>query len=573
MYSSSIIINSEREKKLTDMIKVKNMKTINSLKNEEIINKQKKKISLDSIKNIMNNHNDYTLRKYNINDFHLLKFKPKRLLKLKEQGKSQIPFYNMGGLSLDFDKTFSSDDKRFKNKSNLNQNLITSLSENERLMNSNNDTEFKSMYILKFAKNSEEFNKLKNYVDLIDENNDKIIFQETFSKILKLIENLNKLYLNNMDYNTNNNSNNLSVINNYETSPVKSSFLNTNLKYENRNKANNNIINFFTYTSNNLNAYKNMNSTGTTSTNYSSPSYNLNMKKLIMVWSDFLILLNKFLSQIFNECSICKRENKKYKKKVYSDELKLNNKTKELDDIKKYVNRFDVNIKINHQIHKEKEIKEIKKEFKKKENEYMLMIYKLEDEIKDLTLLLEKNKNYYDEYMNISKEIDKNKKQCEILKIKFNKELQDNNVKILIEKDLQDELKIKIEELKEEINEIKKEKEASKKTNIELHAKIKKLEMVITEKEENILMLYEELEHYMRLFNLEKFNHNNLINEFNILEKKIYKIEEENHKEKQMKKNEVNDNKKIELLSPKQYKQDDNFGSPSATNFSKNNNS
>ena len=480
----------------------------------------------------------------------------------------------MGGLSLDFDKTFSSDDKRFKNKSNLNQNLITSLSENERLMNSNNDTEFKSMYILKFAKNSEEFNKLKNYVDLIDENNDKIIFQETFSKILKLIENLNKLYLNNMDYNTNNNSNNLSVINNYETSPVKSSFLNTNLKYENRNKANNNnIINFFTYTSNNLNPYKNMNSTGTTSTNYSSPSYNLNMKKLIMVWSDFLILLNKFLSQIFNECSICKRENKKYKKKVYSDELKLNNKTKELDDIKKYVNRFDVNIKINHQIHKEKEIKEIKKEFKKKENEYMLMIYKLEDEIKNLTLLLEKNKNYYDEYMNISKEIDKNKKQCEILKIKFNKELQDNNVKILIEKDLQDELKIKIEELKEEINEIKKEKEASKKTNIELHAKIKKLEMVITEKEENILMLYEELEHYMRLFNLEKFNHNNLINEFNILEKKIYKIEEENHKEKQMKKNEVNDNKKIELLSPKQYKQDDNFGSPSATNFSKNNNS
>ena len=479
----------------------------------------------------------------------------------------------MGGLSLDFDKTFSSDDKRFKNKSNLNQNLITSLSENERLMNSNNDTEFKSMYILKFAKNSEEFNKLKNYVDLIDENNDKIIFQETFSKILKLIENLNKLYLNNMDYNTNNNSNNLSVINNYETSPVKSSFLNTNLKYENRNKANNNIINFFTYTSNNLNAYKNMNSTGTTSTNYSSPSYNLNMKKLIMVWSDFLILLNKFLSQIFNECSICKRENKKYKKKVYSDELKLNNKTKELDDIKKYVNRFDVNIKINHQIHKEKEIKEIKKEFKKKENEYMLMIYKLEDEIKNLTLLLEKNKNYYDEYMNISKEIDKNKKQCEILKIKFNKELQDNNVKILIEKDLQDELKIKIEELKEEINEIKKEKEASKKINIELHAKIKKLEMVITEKEENILMLYEELEHYMRLFNLEKFNHNNLINEFNILEKKIYKIEEENHKEKQMKKNEVNDNKKIELLSPKQYKQDDNFGSPSATNFSKNNNS
>ena len=86
----------------------------------------------------------------------------------------------------------------------------------------------------------------------------------------------------------------------------------------------------------------------------------------------------------------------------------------------------------------------------------MILIYKLEDEIRNLTILLEKNKYYYDEYKNISREIDKNKRQRELLKIKFHKELQDTNVKILIEKDNQEELKVKIEKLNERIEEMKK---------------------------------------------------------------------------------------------------------------------
>ena len=581
MNNSNIIINSNEHKKLTEIIHVSNLNSSQNMKKTEKINKQKlKKISLNSIKNRTTNLNALSLRNNNITEMHLLKYRPKRLIKLKEQGNCQIPFCNMGGLSLDFEKTFSSDDKRYKINSDLNQNILTNIPENERLMNSNNDTEFKSTFIFKFAKNTEEFNKLSTYSELIDDNNEKRIFEETFSKISKLIESQNKLYFNNIDNNTNTSTNNnISVVNNYDVSPLKTNFFNS--KYQNRNKSNNDLINLFTYTSNNLNTYSNLNNTGMTSTNMSSSNNNKNMKKLIIFWSEFIVLINKLLSQIFKELSICKKENINLKKKSYRDELKLNNKINELDDLKKYINRFDINMKINHQIQKAKEIKELKEEFKKKENEYMLLIYKLEEEIKNLTLLLEKNKSYYDQYKNISKEIDKNKRQCEILKIKFNKELQDNNIKILIEKDYQDELKININELKEEINEMKKEKEVSKKVKIELQAKIKKLEMIITEKEENILMLYEELEHYMRLFNLEKFHHNNIINEFNILEKKIYKIEEENHKEKQMKKSELNNNKKLDLLSPKHYKplspihfrNDDNYGSPTPTNFTQNNNS
>ena len=363
------------------------------------------------------------------------------------------------------------------------------------------------------------------------------------------------------------------MINNYEIFPQKINFLNTITKNPIRNKSNTDITNFFTYTSNNITSNNNSINSVITSTKYSSSNNNLNIKKLIIFWSDFIVLITKFISKILNEFNLCKKENEKIKKKSYKDELKLNNKINEVDDLKKLLNRFDINMKINHQIQKDLEIKQLKKDFKKKENGYLLSIYQLEEDIRNLTLLLDKNKFYYDEYKNISKEIDINKRQKELLKIKFNKELQDTNVKISIEKDNQEELKIKIEKLNEYINEMKLEKEKIKTVNIELQAKIKKLEMIINERNENIRMLNEELEWYIRKLNIEKFNFNNFKNEFNILEKKIQNLEEEKQKEEQRKKNENLDDSNNNNLSPIPNKNGDIYASPSPTDFSQNINS
>ena len=43
-------------------------------------------------------------------------------------------------------------------------------------------------------------------------------------------------------------------------------------------------------------------------------------------------------------------------------------------------------------------------------------------------------------------------------------------------------------------------------------------------------MLNEELECYLKKYDEEKFHHNNIKNEFHILEKKFYKMEEEPQK-------------------------------------------
>jgi hypothetical protein len=569
------VLTNPNEDKLIDILKACNLYKENNFRKCDSFNRQKlKKVTLNSIKN-QRNQNSKLLKNNNITEISLLKYKPKRLLKLSEQGNSVIPFTNLGGSSFDLEKTFSSDDNKYKLKININQN------DNEKLLNSNNDTEFKSTYFFRFSKNLKDFNKLNNFCELIEDNNDKRIFKNIFDNISKLIESQNKLLFNYIDLNTNNsanNSKNISMINNYEKSPVKIDYLNTNSQYQHLSKSNSDLINVLinSNSSNNINKYSNINNSEVSSIHSSSPNLNLNFKKLVIFWSNFIVLINKLLSQIFTEFSKCKKDNIKLKKKSYRDELNLNYKMNELDDLKKYMNRFDVNLKINQQITKQEEISELKKDFKKKENEYILLIYKLENDIKDLTLLLERNKDYYNQYKDISKDINKTKKQCELLKIKFNKELKSSNTKILVEKDYQKELNIQIEELKEEINKKEKEIEDAKNKNIELKAIIINLETIITEKKENILMLYQEFEYFMRKYNEEKSNLKDIKNEFKALEKKLNKYvekekEEKLKKEKRIKKNKIKENKDLNPISPKHNKKEDNNASPSSINIAQSN--
>ena len=516
--------SNNNSKQLLEMIKINNFKKARILKEPYMINKTKSptynipkfplnpRINLKG-SNMNNSQNNFT-------EIHFLKYRPKRLTTLKEQGYCKLPITSIGGTSVDFEKTFSSRE----NKKNLyhqkSENSFNNMLDSKNFSNYNNDSEFKAKYILKLTKNSQEFNKLESFGELINDNDNRRIFTEIFSKLSKLVDYQTKIYINNNDYNSNNNNN--SIIKNYNISPIKvnDSIDSSTSRPPIRNNSNLNLPNYLAYTSNTLNNRSITNSTSFVSSN------NINIKKLMIFWSEFIAYINKLLTLIFSQYSSSIKENTKLQKVSYNNERKLTNKSNELDELKRYLNRFDVNMRINQQIQKKKEIKELKQSYNKRENEYILSIYKLENEIKNLVLLLDKNKGYYDEYKNISKEIEKNRRQCEMLKNKFNKDLQESNTKILIEKDNQEELKLKVEELNKEINEMKLEREIWKKNNIEMQAKLKKMEMIIGEKEENIVMLNEELDCYLRKYDEEKFHHNNLRNEFRILEKKLYKLEE-----------------------------------------------
>ena len=503
-------------------------------KKYKIITKNLKNVSLNVLQNgnkspkILNLGNNY------ITEFHLVKYRPKRLTKLNEQGNSQIPITEIGGNSFELEKVNKSIDKKviFNNKTGT--NLFSDLISENNVKNNLTDNEFKSYYILKFAKISDDFKKIKNFGELMNESINKRIFDEYFEKLSKLIETQNKLYFNNIEYIPNN----INLNDNYPNinTPNISSYnsiippinFNETTKNRTRNKSVQDIQNIFSNTSNNLNLTKYNNSINntylTTLTTFNSSNFNnfnKNMKMLFSTWSEIITYFTKFIVHILKEISVYKADNLSLRKKNISDETQLNKVSRELGELKRYINKFDISNKIYSQMHKENKMNEMKKAFQFKENEYKLKLYILENEIKSLTTLLDQNKIYYNKYLNLSKEVGKNKKENELLKVKFNKELQENNIQFLVEKDLKEELNLKIEKLNNELNEIHEEKNEVKKINVEMQSLIKKLRNEINEKEENIMMLNEELESYIRKYYEEKSKYFTTLKDLKLLEKKI----------------------------------------------------
>ena len=215
----------------------------------------------------------------------------------------------------------------------------------------------------------------------------------------------------------------------------------------------------------------------------------------------------------------------------YDYELKINTQMKQIDDIKQYLDKY-ISKKIKGEKSKENTIKNINAKFLQKENEYLMHNFQLKDEIFSLVKLLDKNKSYFDKYIQAKKEINDNKKNNDILRLELNKELQDKNLEYALEKDQKEELIIKLDELNESIKELKEERDYNKRIEIENNAQILKMKIVLNEKNEHLMMMNEELEHYIREYEKEKNNHQNSLNSLRALENRIYNKDKQQDKEK-----------------------------------------
>ena len=208
--------------------------------------------------------------------------------------------------------------------------------------------------------------------------------------------------------------------------------------------------------------------------------------------------------------------------------MKINNLKKELNDLKNYLNKYNTSKRIFEEKEKENSIKIIKDKYLHKENEYVISMYKLEEEIHSLIQLLDKNKNYYNRYKEVENEINIKNKNNDMLRLRLNKELNEKNLQFLIEKDKTEELFNKLQELNGVIKELKEQKEKQKRQEIEINAQILKLNITIEEKNENLMMMNEELEYYIREYNKEKYNHLNTIAVLRSLENRIYNEKKDN---------------------------------------------
>jgi chromosome segregation ATPase len=257
----------------------------------------------------------------------------------------------------------------------------------------------------------------------------------------------------------------------------------------------------------------------------------MNKKKILVICADYSFYIIRFIGLLLKQIKEYKNEIIKLLKNNHEYELKINTLTKELDDIKNYLNKYSISKRIFGEKEKENAIKLIRDKYTHKENEYIVSMYKLQDEIHSLMNLLEKNKNYFNKYKEVEKEVNNNKKNSDLLRIKFNKELHEKNLQFAIEKDKREELINQLNELKNTIKELKEQKDQQKRQEIEITAQVLKMKIVIDEKNENLMMMSEELEHYMREYNKERYNYQNTLTVLRALENRIYNEEKEKKNE------------------------------------------
>lgn len=496
-------IISKKKNEKTNQSKPKSLKFLNTdifinNKNKEISYRNKAPMTCTSFYHNYKNSNK-TSRK--------MSYKPKRLVKISG---GEIPLKFLGKATLDYTKTFykiKGDNFEQKSSDTRRKNTVFNPLEDEE-NNPNNHAEFKTSSGIKFAQNSNNLFKLKKIINIISENR-KRNYEDIFNKMLKLLDNQSQLFFQ------------------YDIEGDKNDFSKMGTTLNTLSTQKSNILNF----RNNL--IDNNNNVSI-------------IRKIISLCIEIGSTFYKFLTIIISELREKHNENIRLINKSNEQDIRVSQITKEIESLKKYYNRFDVNAKIYLQQGKENSIKNIKDNFNKKENEYILNIYKLEGEIRDLIVLLDKNKEYYNKLKETEKEVEKSKKYNEEIKSLYNKEIHEIIIQSANEKDREEEMNNKMHDLEEIINKLKNEQEENKRKEIETNAKVKKMRMIINEKNENIYMLNEELEWYIREYQKEKFHHNNTKTALQILENRIFKDDDKIEKSKKNESEDKKQNNEIE---------------------------
>ena len=343
---------------------------------------------------------------------------------------------------------------------------------------------FKNEYILKFARNAEIFNNFEKNSDLISDN--KIDnFKDIFMKIKRILKNQANLFFDNLNI-----KNNIEEDSKQDKNDIKSGFY----KYKSSKKYILPKI-FKTLPNEEPNELENSN---IENSRIDSTLNIKNKETIITGWYQLCSLMNKFIFLIFSELKDSKDNIRKLNQKLKDYEVRLDNNKKEIENMKSFLNKYQVNSTIFLKIKNEKEIEKIKSTFNKKENEYILSNYKLKSEIKNLTSLLDENMKYYNNCKELEKEIELGKKKNEDLKSFYNQELHEKNMENIIKSEKEDELSEKIKELENIIEGLQNDKDEYKKKEVENEIKIRNLYMNIQEKNENIAMQNEEVEWFLR---------------------------------------------------------------------------
>ncbi len=213
----------------------------------------------------------------------------------------------------------------------------------------------------------------------------------------------------------------------------------------------------------------------------------LTWRNLLNYFFEYSNEFTNIIHFLFEEIKILQNKILDLEQKIFDKDNELQIKIDELNEVNNIIKKFDLTAKKKEDEKNEKDIKKIKLRATQNENAYIITIYRLEDEIKNLTELLKKNKISINEIETLKNQNNEKIKEIDNIRNDYNQELNDMHAKITF-------LKEKIEEIKEEKNILKEE---NKNLKNEIDNKKHRISILEKDKEDlNILLQKKDIKIY-----------------------------------------------------------------------------
>lgn len=420
--------------------------------------------------------------------YQTIKLKPKRntdfpSLKLRIQGNKH--FFRNGKIDIEKPLSQMKLENNIKSSDNIMELYQEKIDENlvnkEFTITNKKVINFKSEQIKLFSKISGDYTNFKKFVNFINDRH-KLTLNFYLSQLSNLIEiQRNVLFIDNANYS-------------YFESKIKDQTLldkniNTNTSNVNiaKPKENKKIIIDEQKVHNLFN--------------------NKTMIKYLKINSEYNSYLYKCFDLIFNELKELKEKNMELLKANYENDILLNSRNKELKDIQKLLNSNQAKEFFESYRKKEDIVKNMGLKYNKKESKYLLDLYNLNYEMKELILLLNKNKEYYNKCKELEEKGKQSFRENMYMKAHLTSQLEKNKMNYKNEVGINIDLNEHIVELEEDINKLKNKNEEMVLNEIQLDSKIKRLNDIINEKNENLRMMKEEMDYYYIRYKREILSH------------------------------------------------------------------
>lgn len=214
-------------------------------------------------------------------------------------------------------------------------------------------------------------------------------------------------------------------------------------------------------------------------------------KNLIYFFFNFTNGIVNMIDFLYDEIKYSQNEKYELKKELTKLENDLNKKNSDLKQVNNYINKY----KINKAYSAKKELGSFKLEtdFLQKENTYILTIYKLEEEIRGLTELLQKNSISQEKLKSMQNDKEQKTKELDSARNKFNKEMNDVEIKMAFLRDQLDNFKMEKNEMQSEIKQLKDQLNKKNHLIYDLEREKEEISEFLKEKDNKMKKLKEEI--------------------------------------------------------------------------------